>query len=197
MTTPAPGSRQRWLVPVVVVVLSVTVGGGFLARELYRQPDQPADDTSVSTSAPSETSGSRPTGVGVVGMTDDAKAHPQADGVRDLIQRYFGAINSKKYTQWADVVSAERLAQQSSGDWQKGVRTTEDSDALIYRIERGAGGSLRVLVGFTSRQDPADAPTAFAEACIKWRLVLPVITERSALKIDATDRGPLPEHEKC
>lgn len=197
MTTPAPGSRQRWLVPVVVVVLSVTVGGGFLARELYRQPDQPADDPSVSTSAPSSASGSEPTGVGAVGMTDDAKAHPQAEAIRGLLQKYFGAINDKKYGQWANVASSDRLAQQSAGDWMKGVRTTEDSDALIYRIERGSGSSLRVLVGFTSRQDLADAPAYFQEPCIKWRLVLPVITERSGLKIDATDPGPPPEHEKC
>ena len=131
-------------------------------------------------------------------MTDDARAHPQADAVRKVLRTYFEAINTKQYQKWTTVVSAERLArQQGPGPWLDGVRTTEDSDALVYRIERASGTSLRVLVWFTSRQQLDDAPPFFKEPCIKWRLVMPMIVQKSALKIDTVDDGPLPEHEKC
>jgi hypothetical protein len=197
VTTPAPSSRQRWLAPVVVVVLSVTVGAGLLAREIYHRPDQPADETTVSTSAPVPASSGAPAAVGIVGMTDDAKNHPQAEAVRKLLETYFDAINSRQYPLWLQVVSSKRAALQSYSEWKSGVKSTADSDALVYRIERGASTSLRVLVGFTSRQERADAPEYFREKCIKWRLVLPVIVEKSALKIDTVDPGPSPEHEKC
>jgi hypothetical protein len=197
VTAPAPSSRQRWLVPVVVVVLSVTVGGGLLAREIYRRPDQPADETTVSTSAPASASSGAPAAAGVVQMTDDAKAHPQAGAVRELLETYFSAINTRSYQLWTTAVSSQRIAGQSFTEWKAGVKSTTDSDALVYRIERGASTSLRVLVGFTSRQNPEDAPRDLREKCIKWRLVLPVIVEKSALKIDAVDPGPSPEHEKC
>jgi hypothetical protein len=196
VTTPAPSSRQRWLVPVVVVVLSVTVGGGLLARELYRRPDQPADDTSVAVSTPSTPSSGEPGAADDVRMSPDAQAHPQADAVRRILKRYFDAINKRQYQQWTAVVTDERVAAQPQGDWKKGVQTTKDSDAFVYRIERASGTSLRVLVGFTSRQDLDDAPPFFREPCIKWRLVMPMVIEKS-LKIAAVDGGPPPEHEKC
>ncbi|MGW3963857.1 hypothetical protein ACWED2_28850 [Amycolatopsis sp. NPDC005003] len=197
MTTPAPSSRQRWLVPVVVVVLSVTIGGGLLAREIYRRPDQPADDASIAVSTPASSSSGAPAAVDDVRMTDDARAHPQADAVRKLLKKYFAAINTKQYQQWTDVVTEDRAAGQPRADWLKGVRTTKDTDALVYRIERSPASSLRVLVGFTSRQNVEDAPVFFREPCIKWRLVMPVVIEKNALRVAAVDGGPPPEHEKC
>ena len=198
MTTPAPSSRQRWLVPVVVVVLSVTVGGGLLARELYRRPEQTAGDTSAAVPTPSESSSGAPATVDdEVRMTDDAKRHPQADAVRRVLEKYFAAINTKQYQQWTAVVTDERAAGQPQADWKKGVRTTKDSDALVYRIERSSGNSLRVLVGFTSRQNTEDAPPFFREPSIKWRLVMPMVVEDGTLKVAAIDGGPPPEHEKC
>ncbi|HEY3467110.1 MAG TPA: hypothetical protein VGL47_18405 [Amycolatopsis sp.] len=198
MTTSAPSSRQRWLVPVVVVVLSVTVGGGLLARELYRRPDQPADDTSVSVPATSSASSGEPaTGDNAVGMTPDAANHPQHETVQQVLETYFRAINTQNYQLWTTVVSAERVSQQPLAAWKSGVRSTKDSEALVYRIERGSGSSLRVLVAFKSEQNPEDAPDFFPEPCIKWRLVMPMIVEKSALKIDAVESGVTPEHQKC
>jgi len=196
VTAPAPSSRQRWLVPVVVVVLSVTVGSGLLAREVYRSPDRPAGDTSAA-AVPSPAISGEPAAADAVRMTDDARVHPQADAVRKLLERYFEAINTKQYPQWVTTVSSKRAGQQPIDEWKDGIRTTKDSDALVYRIERGAGSSWRVLVGFRSEQEVDDAPLFFRERCIRWRLVLPVIVEKGVLKIDAVDGGPPPEHEKC
>ncbi|GLY44083.1 hypothetical protein Amsp01_101060 [Amycolatopsis sp. NBRC 101858] len=197
MTTPAPSSRQRWLVPVVAVVLSVTVGAGLLAREIYRRPDQPADETTASSATPSSASSGAPAAAGVVQMTEDARAHPQAGAVRRALETYFSAINERNYPQWQTVVSDERRRTKTAVDWKKDFRSTKDKDILIYRIERGAGQSLRVLVAFTSTQDPQDAPADMRETCLHWRLVLPMVVEDDALRIDTVDPGPSPEHEKC
>ncbi|WP_328443131.1 MULTISPECIES: hypothetical protein [unclassified Amycolatopsis] len=197
MTTPASSPRQRWLVPVVVVVLSVTVGGGLLARELYRRPDQPAGDASAPVTVPQSATGRQPTEPDVVGMTPDAQSHPRADEVRKVLETYFSAINAQQYSQWTSVVTSERAAQQPPGAWKAGIKTTKDSEAVVYRIERGSGTSLRVLVGFRSEQAVEDAPTWFPEPCIQWRLVLPMVVEKSALRIAAVDSGPPPEHQKC
>jgi hypothetical protein len=197
VTTPAPSSRQRWLVPVVVVVLSVTVGSGLLARELYRRPDQPADDTSAPATSQSSASTGQPVASGAVARKPDAESHPQAGQVRKVLETYFSAINSQQYKLWTSVVTAERVAQQPLGAWKAGIRTTKDSDALVYRIERGSGSSLRVLVGFRSEQDADDAPSWFPEPCIQWRLVMPMVVEGSVLKIAAVDSGLPPEHQKC
>ena len=194
MTASAPSSRQRWLVPVVVVVLSVTVGAGLLARERYRRPDQPAD-SSVLVSTPASSNSGKPAVLGAVAMTPDAASHPEAEAVRRLLETYFDATNAKDYKRWVSVLSAAQAQKQNPGDWKAGVRSTKDMDALVYRIERGANDSLRVLVGFTSTQDKKDAPSFFQEACIKWRVVMPVIKEGGALKIDSF--GAQPETEKC
>jgi hypothetical protein len=197
VTTPAPSSRQRWLVPVVVVVLSVTVGGGLLARELYRRPDQPAPDTSAPATSQASASTGAPAPSGAVAMMPDAQFHPQADQVRKVLETYFAAINAQKYQQWTSVVTAERVAQQPVTTWKNGIRTTKDTDAVVYRIERGSGSSLRVLVGFRSEQNVEDAPDWFPEPCIQWRLVMPMVVENSALRIAAVDGGLQPEHQKC
>ncbi|MGW5724048.1 hypothetical protein ACWEVP_48335 [Amycolatopsis sp. NPDC003865] len=197
MTSPAPSSRQRWLVPVVVVVLSVTVGAGLLARELYRRPDQPAGESTAASATSSPASSGAPAPTGVIRMTDDAKNHPQAEAVRDLVDTYFSAINARDYAQWQTVVSEERRRSKTAADWKKDFQSTKDSDFLVYRIERGSGQSLRVLVAFTSTQDPRDAPTDMRESCLHWRLVLPLVVEGGALRIDTVDPGPSPEHEKC
>ena len=39
MTTSTAPDRQRWLIPALIVLLSSTIGGGLLARELYRPAD--------------------------------------------------------------------------------------------------------------------------------------------------------------
>ena len=130
-------------------------------------------------------------------MTPDAGLHPQADSVRSVVQTYFSAINSLNYAQWATVVSSERRRTKTQAQWRTDFQSTKDSNVRIYRIERGQGASLRVLVAFTSTQAPADAPTDLQVGCVNWRLVMPMVVESNALKIDTVDGGPPPEHEKC
>jgi len=193
-------SRQRWLIPVVVVVLSVTVGGGLLARELYKRQDPAAPtgnepivvSSSTTPLAPAEEPGSD-----TVRVTPDVVIHPQGDAVRKVIQSYFTAINTRDYRLWTVTVSAKRASQKPQKVWEKDLQSTKDGSILIYRIERGGGDSLRVLMAFTSVQDIADAPKDFPEKCIHWRLVLPLIEQGSSLRIDTVDTPSDPEREKC
>ena len=179
----------------MAVVLSVTVGGGLLAREIYRRPDQPADETTASSTPPSSASSGAP--AGVVQMTEDAKAYPQSTAVRKALETYFSAINERNYARWQTAVSEARRRNKTQADWKKDFRSTKDRDILVYRIERGAGQSLRVLVAFTSTQDLQDAPADLRETCLHWRLVVPMVVEDEALRIDTVDPGPSPEREKC
>ncbi|WIX78694.1 hypothetical protein QRX50_46410 [Amycolatopsis carbonis] len=192
---PAP-ARQRWLVPVLVVVLSITVGGGLLARELYRRPVVDAADP-IALTTPTPVDKDDQPGPGDVKVTEDGARHPDYDAVRAVLQDYFDGINHHDYDQWARSVSKARIAENPRTTWTNDYRSTKDGSILLYRIEPGAGTSLRVLVGFTSTQSSHEAPEGLKEGCIRWRLVLPMIFEGGGYKIDTVTAGTLPEQEKC
>ncbi|SDZ42744.1 hypothetical protein SAMN05421504_11650 [Amycolatopsis xylanica] len=187
-------STQRWLIPALIVVVSLTVGGGLLARELYSPPAAaPIVPGTLPTSvslAPEDQPGSDE-----VFLTADAAAHPDGEGVRGALQIYFRSINQKNYDLWASVASAKRLSSKPRDQWLDDYKSTKDGSVLIYRIEAPVG-SLRVLVGFTSTQAVESAPGDLMEPCIRWRVVLPMVNENGAWKIDPAD-GSTPEKEKC
>ncbi len=191
-------SRQRWLIPVVVVVLSVTVGGGLLAREFYqRQESQPRQTepvvvaSSTTPLAPAEEPGSDE-----VKVTPDVDFHPQGEAVRKTVQNFYTAINNRDYQLWRTAVTTERQRNQPADKWLDSFKSTKDGSILIYRIERGGGDSLRVLVGFTSTQNLKDAPPIFQEKCIRWRVVLPMQVQGTP-RVGVPATTDLPEHEKC
>lgn len=181
---------------MLVVVLSVTVGGGLLARELYRRPAAPQDDPVASIPTTSVSSGDESRSPQVE-VTEDAARHPQDETVRQVLQMYFDGVNHHDYDQWAQSVSEGRVKVYPRDKWLKGFRSTKDVNILLYRIEPGAGTSLRVLVGFTSTQSVDEAPPDFPYTCIRWRLVLPMVFERGGYKIDAIQSGASPEHDRC
>jgi hypothetical protein len=82
-----PG-RQRWLVPVLIVVVSLTVGAGLLARELYRLPDDSAAQT-VTVPTTSALSPEEQPGPPMVELAPGAAAHPAHESVRQLLQTHF------------------------------------------------------------------------------------------------------------
>ena len=82
--TAQPASRQRWLVPVLVVVVSVTVGGGLLARELYRRPQASPSEPIVVATSTAPLSPAQEPGPDKVGVTPQAAMHPQDDAVRNV-----------------------------------------------------------------------------------------------------------------
>ncbi|MEU6642244.1 hypothetical protein ABZ863_06805 [Saccharomonospora sp. NPDC046836] len=192
----APPSPLRWLVPVLVVVVSLTIGGGLLARELYHLPDDdgdaaaPAQGTSVR--VPREEPGSAQ-----VELTPDAAAHPESEPVRTVLQEHFDAINGRDYDQWTTTVVAARVQAQSRRTWLTNYRSTRDGGIRVYRIEAAPEGRLRVLVGFTSTQDIVDAPPDLPEHCIRWWLGLPLTRESGEWRVDTVPTDASPVRAPC
>jgi hypothetical protein len=194
---PAPSSPQRWLLPVLIVIISLMVGGGLLARELYRQPDaEPAAVLALptTTARPPE----QQPGPSVVELTPDAEAHPQHENVQQLLQTYFDAINSRDYAKWELTVTRARILAKPPSAWLQDYRTTKDGSILIYRIDALTDRELQVLVGFTSTQDPQDAPAELpGTSCVQWRLILPITQEQGRWKVDIVSGYTAPEVAAC
>ncbi|WP_158893859.1 hypothetical protein [Amycolatopsis anabasis] len=189
-------TRLRWLVPALIVVLSLTVGGGLLARELYRQPVEElgtADELPTSSSLAPEQQPGDPT----VKLSADAVLHPHDEDVRDLLQNFFDAINHRNFEQWRDTVTRERLQSRTQSQWEREYETTRDGSIVVHRIEAVGPSALHVLVTFTSTQNVKYAPPELPEGCIRWRLVLPVVQESGRWRVDQVLPGTTPEHEKC
>ncbi|SFO86388.1 hypothetical protein SAMN05421810_101228 [Amycolatopsis arida] len=195
-----PADRTRvtlpWLVPALVVVVSLAVGGGLLARELYRPPEQPVDAviaTPTSTPLPPDQQPGSP----MVRLARGAATHPEGEPVRRLLQAYFDAINGRNYERWKTTVTVERVAVKPKREWLTEYRSTRDGNILVYRIETAPQGRLQVLVAFTSTQDVADAPPGLPATCVHWRLALPVLREGGQWKLDTVPAGTTPEREPC
>ena len=194
---PAPIPPHRWLIPVLVVVVSLIVGGGLLTRELYRAPDQRADTVLGLPSSTARPLAQQP-GPGTVELTPDAALHPEHEAVRTLLQRYFDAINGLDYDQWKATVTKTRIQAKPKADWLKDYASSKDGSILVYRIDGVSDQDLRVLVGFTSVQDPAKAPDEVPGAsCVLWRLVLPLTQESGDWKVDTVAGYTTPEVARC
>ncbi|MFE0026570.1 hypothetical protein [Amycolatopsis sp. NPDC059021] len=194
-------TRQRWLVPVLVVVASLTVGVGLLAREVYSRPDAvPAGTAAGHTVTPATSTPLRPDqepGPDTVELSPDAAAHPQQEAVRSVLQTYFSAINERNYAKWTTSVTSELYSSKPPQRFQADFRSTRDGSIRVYRIEPGTAGALRVLVGFTSTQASSEAPPDFKEPCIRWRLMMPLVREGNGLRVDKGSQNDNPVHEKC
>lgn len=180
----------------MIVVLSLTIGGGLLLREVYR-PISIAQPSTVPSVVPSNPMAPEDEpGAAAVASTPDGADHPQAAGVVALLQGYFDAINARDYPRWVASVSAQRRETKSAAAWLSDYQSTKDGSILLYRIETVTPGQFRVFVGFTSTQDVEDAPADLPVSCIRWRLVLPVVTEATRLRVDVVLPGT-PEHDRC
>lgn len=192
---PTVTTRQRWLVPVLIVVVALTVSGGLLARELYQAPggapEHPAEPPAQG-SSPQQQPGSP-----IVRVAQSAARHPQGDEVRALLQDYFDAINQGNYQLWTTTVIPEWVRNKPEQEWLAAYRSTTDGNILLYRIEALAGQRLRVLVGFTSTQKPDDAPAALPVGCIRWHLALPAVKVRGQWKLDRVPAGLTPVNTRC
>ncbi|TNC22416.1 hypothetical protein FG385_25620 [Amycolatopsis alkalitolerans] len=183
--------------PVVVVVVSLMVGGGLLAREVYRTPDVQQDAILALPSSTARPPGQQP-GPGTVELTPDAAAHPLHEDVRRLLQRYFDSINNRDYDAWRTTVTKARIQAKSRPAWLHDYRSTKDGSPLVYRIDAASDEDLRVLLGFTSVQDPLDAPDALpGSSCVHWKLTLPVTLESGNWRIDNVAGYTTPEATKC
>lgn len=186
----------RWLVPVLIVVLSLAVAGGLLARDHY-QRQAPRHTGAVSLPhSPSLALEDQP-GSPLVQLTPDAANHPHDETVRRLLQAYIDGINGRNYERWKTAVTAERVRSKPEEQWLVDYQSTKNGSILVHRIETAPEGKLRVLLSFTSTQDVSDAPLQLPEPCVRWWLAWPLALERGHWKIDTVPAGTVPEMARC
>jgi hypothetical protein len=187
--------RQLWLLPVLLITVIATALGALVARSLYAdqpEPPPPAVEPSPSSVPPSE----QPGPADVKGRAD-ATAHPLYRTLQPLLQRYFDAINAKDYAAWATTVTAKRRADQPVDAWMEDYRTSSDGSIVIYRIEASGDATARVLLQFTSTQDPAHAPAELPADCIHWNVVWPFAKEKGEWKLASGSTSASAQHEAC
>jgi len=165
-----------------------------VARAVYARP---AEETTAAAVPPQNTPPTEQPGNATVTATTDAAAHPLYETMRGLLQTYFDAINGHRFDQWRTVVSARRARLQPEKDWLTAYQSTKDGSIVVYRIESGPPNTGRILMSFTSVQDPRDAPPELPERCIRWKVVFPVAFEDGEWKLDSGPPSSAPQHEKC
>jgi hypothetical protein len=178
-----PTSQRAWVLPVLaVLVIGAGAGAGFGVRALDAGPVTAAP---VTTAPSLTTTTGPPPGPGIVQLSQDATAHPQADPIRSLLQRHFDAINNRDYAAWASTVVGKRSREMSESKWLAEYVSTRDGNILVHRIEPGKDNTI-VLLSFTSTQDQAQAPTSLpGSTCTNWWVSYRVVVEKGQRRIDA------------
>jgi len=178
-----PASQRAWVLPALAVLV---IGAGAVAGLGVRELGTRATAIGPTTSPPSltTTDGERP-GPGIVQLSQDATAHPQADAIRSLLQRHFDAINNRDYAAWTSTVVSRRSREMPEPTWQADYVSTRDGSILVRRIEPSPDGTI-VLLSFTSTQDEAQAPASLpGSTCTNWWVSYRVVVERGQPRIDA------------
>ncbi|MFP5023453.1 hypothetical protein [Pseudonocardia phyllosphaerae] len=160
-------SARAWaLVAVLLVAVGIVAGVGW--KSAYSAPS----GTTTAAAPP----GLPATGAGNqnVVLSADAAAHPAATLVRDRMQLYFNAINTRDHATWSQVVDPERVVKQSREEWLAGVGTTQDGTIRIDRIDPDEGGGVLALVRFVSTQDPKSGPPGLQVGRICWYATYPM-----------------------
>ncbi|PRY34094.1 hypothetical protein [Umezawaea tangerina] len=191
--------RARWVLPTAVLVAAASVAGGFLARDLYQRPASPgASGTAPSTSSTSSSvPRSNQPGDPAVTLSVDASFHPDGTRVKEVLQRYFDAINSRDFQTWRTVVTKDFSRPFTEAKWQRDYDSTTDGTVMVQRIEAASTDRLRVMISFISVQDPTKAPVELPEDCIRWHVVYPLRNEDDSLRVDTGPEGYTPQFEAC
>ncbi|MDQ2708136.1 MAG: hypothetical protein M3Z25_11080 [Actinomycetota bacterium] len=159
---------RRWVVTltlVLVVALSLVLVVGVLRLAQLR---------SVPLGAPRALP-AQGAGASTVELSADAATHPSASAVRDLLNRYFDAINAKSYLAWATTVVPARVTDQPEPEWRQAYASTTDGAIRISRIDEQSPGRLVALVFFISTQSPESAPDGLKEPRICWRTAFSLV----------------------
>ncbi|GAA4860974.1 hypothetical protein [Saccharopolyspora rosea] len=165
--------RVLAVVLLAVVVLAAAAAGGLALRRLYpdaapERTEQPAPD------------GPEP----LITFRPDVLAHPDFPTVRWVLETYFNAINFRQYDTWKTTVVRAKWRELPEKTWRQAYSSTHDGDVVLQRIEPDPDGTLRVMLTFTSTQDPDKAPSSAPSPCLRWNVVWLLVPEDGAFKLD-------------
>lgn len=178
---------------VVVTAVAAVVAHGLYHRTPVLAP------IPVATGTPSVVPSSAEPGPGAVSVTPDVLRDPVHADVQRLLQRYFDAINDRRYDEWRSVVTVTMASQKSRQAFLAGYESTRDGSILVYRVDRALDGGLRVLLSFHSTQSPADAPQGHQVGCLVWQVVWPLSwdAKEAQWKVDAGPTATSPQVDSC
>jgi hypothetical protein len=165
------GLPRGLLAALVALALLLGAGLGVAALRRDRPLTGPAVPLRAAADPPADPASAGPT---AVELSADARTHPAAALVRDQLQVYFDAINTRDYALWSTVVSPQRVEEQSEEEWRSDYASTQDGTIRIDRIDDLPGRRVLVRVRFTSTQDLAQAPPAAPSERVCWRTSLPM-----------------------
>jgi hypothetical protein len=170
-------SGVRTLV-LVTALLAVAAGGAAGAWALGRSAPASATLTWVPT-APSDD--------GTVRLGPAAADHPESAAILSVLQEYFDAINTGDHQHWTQVVSEGQTVALNRANWEHRYSTTLVSSIEVVSVQ---DDPLRARLWFSSRQDPAFAPTDLPANCISWDLTYRLVTQDGRLVVDGIDPTP-------
>jgi hypothetical protein len=162
-----------WLIPITLLVAVCAMVGGLIARQVYAVTKSPATSHAPVTSVSDSPTATRPADPRSVFFLPFAQNDPLFTRVRDAIQSYFNATNTKNFSLWRQTMLPTVGAQETQQSWLSGLSSTQDTDMTVYRIEATQNGA-DVFGSFTSKQDLSDAPDNLKATCINWWMVWPM-----------------------
>jgi hypothetical protein len=131
--------------------------------------DETSDIPTVSTEPTESVTPSEPVlGNDVVAVAPEAAQNPAAADVVQLLTAYFTAINNHDYDGHQAQLTRAARTNMSRQEFEKGYRSTVDSEITLVSLSTATDGRLLAQVSFVSRQDAADGPDG--QTCTRWTL---------------------------
>jgi hypothetical protein len=211
-------------VAVVVFVAAAAAGGALLyvrhraphgetaqnsARSTRTTPPAPADSSPVqgtpsptqstqSTQSPQSTPSASPStsSDSEVMIDPSISQDPDASSVAAFLSQYFAAINTRDYQSYLALLSPQLQQGMTQAQFDKGYRSTSDSDETLVDISTASDGDLNAEVTFTSHQNPADSPDQ-TESCTSWDISLFLAQGGSGYVIDPAPSDYRASYQPC
>jgi hypothetical protein len=125
-----------------------------------------------------------------------AAQDPDASSVADFLGQYFAAINAHDYQSYLALLSPQLQQGMTRAQFDKGYRSTADSDETLVGISTASDGDMAAEVTFTSHQDPADSPDQ-SQSCTSWDISLFLSQGGSGYLIDPAPSDYKASYQPC
>lgn len=168
--TPGPGSTR----PSTPATRESSTGAPSTDPVPFSAPADPPTSSDPTRTPATETES---TEVAIAGVAAD---DPQADEIRDLLQRHFDSINNRDYAGWVSTVTPDLSSELPRMQWLKVYSTTRDTDVSVIRIYRDP---RQVDITFRSRQDEKYSPEG-KYSCLNWKITHPLTNGADGLRIE-------------